>query len=141
MLLCGRFNRITVSTDDPYAMYPTVPIKINRTVAVIMTKPNTSGNFSGCFMESCTGMINPIPSNAKIAVPINIVQRLELNPKMVPRAGLKFKSNDKCLKLKAKTIINPVIMKKLANKDGKDSLETFLMKDKGIKTINCNIIK
>ncbi|KAH3668760.1 hypothetical protein OGAPHI_002515 [Ogataea philodendri] len=36
-----------------------------------MTAPKTFGYCSGYFMDSCTGMISPIPSNAKMATPTN----------------------------------------------------------------------
>jgi hypothetical protein len=35
-----------------------------------MTQVRTLGNFSGSFMDSVMGMIRPIPSKAKTAVPI-----------------------------------------------------------------------
>jgi hypothetical protein len=62
--LCwGKFKRITVWVLDPKVAYDKAPREVKRTVIPIMTPVNTLGNFSGSFIDSVMGIINPIPSN------------------------------------------------------------------------------
>lgn len=70
---------ITVLTADPYAAYDNVPILVKTRISIIITPVSTNLKFSGLFMDSCIGIIRPIPSNANAAVPKNNTKSFLLN--------------------------------------------------------------
>ncbi|KAH3680780.1 hypothetical protein WICMUC_000131 [Wickerhamomyces mucosus] len=74
-------------------------------------------------------MINPIPSNAKMAVPMKTensdLLMINLHESLTP---FSINSHDE----KNRTIIKPANIKMLAKKDVKDNFETFLTNDNGM---------
>ena len=68
----------TVLVWLPYAAYDRAPMLIITTETIIITLASTLGNLPGSFMLPWMGMIRPIPSKVKIAVPMKSVQSLGL---------------------------------------------------------------
>ncbi|KAH3681720.1 hypothetical protein WICPIJ_007322 [Wickerhamomyces pijperi] len=100
-----------------------------NTEIVIITKAKTKGNFSGCCMEFWIGMISPMPSNAKMAVPMKM-ENLDLLMTNSTESLTPLLKSSKAQKVK--TITNPPRIKIFARKEVNESLETLLMNESGM---------
>lgn len=105
-LSAGKFTRTTVWTFEPYAAYASAPAPPNRTVTASaqdgirrvaaaqvrknITPVSATGNLSGSAMASVMGIMRPMPSNEKTAVPMRRAKSFGLNILIsaTPRAAM-----------------------------------------------------